>query len=139
MLPARFRLRRRSDVLRVRQTGRPYRHPLLILLVCNSAAGGERSTVNKSEHLLPSRFAFLASRRVGNAVTRNRARRVLREAVRKKLAVVAPGWDCVVIAREPTATAAFADIESALVELFRRARILSPDNPGQAPSGKLAQ
>ena len=46
-----------------------------------------------------SRSGFVTSRRRGNAVERNRARRRLKEAVRLLWDLVAPGWDLVWIAR----------------------------------------
>ncbi|RMF38218.1 MAG: ribonuclease P protein component [Alphaproteobacteria bacterium] len=51
------------------------------------------------------RFGLTASRRIGNAVTRNRARRRLREMARAVLpAHGLPGWDYVLIARRDATT-----------------------------------
>jgi len=51
------------------------------------------------------RVGFTATKKIGNAVTRNRARRRLRAAVRDSLQSVAcPGLDYVLIARYDTAT-----------------------------------
>ena len=48
----------------------------------------------------PPRFGFTCSKKVGNAVARNRARRRLREAARHALAPLArPGWDYVLVGR----------------------------------------
>ena len=48
----------------------------------------------------PPRFGFTCSKKVGNAVRRNRAKRRLREAARLALVPVArPGWDYVLIGR----------------------------------------
>ena len=53
----------------------------------------------------PPRFGFTCSRKVGDAVRRNRAKRRLREVARLVLAPAArPGWDYVLIGR-PAATA----------------------------------
>ncbi len=60
---------------------------------------------NPTEADARPRIGFTASRKVGGAVQRNRARRRLREAVRAVLAVHAKqGLDYVVIAREQTVT-----------------------------------
>lgn len=111
MLPRRFRLRQKDDLVRLREQGRRFRHPLAILLV----------QANDAE---TSRFAFMASRRVGNAVARNRAKRLLREAVRAHLEDAKSGWDCFLIARSSTPEAPFPEVKAAVGELLTRARLL---------------
>jgi ribonuclease P protein component len=105
----RHRLTRSADFSRLRKEGRSWTHPLLVL----SAARNE---------LGHSRFGFIVSRRIGNAVVRNRVKRRLREAVRHHLAEVPPGWDVVLVARAPIVQARFGEIESALCQMLRRAR-----------------
>lgn len=51
-----------------------------------------------------TRFGLITSRKIGNAVQRNRARRIIRESLRHLAAMLEPGWDIVVIAR-PAITA----------------------------------
>jgi ribonuclease P protein component len=68
------------------------------------------------------RAGFTATKRVGNAVVRNRARRRLREAVRLLLPQLGrPGFDYVFIARGGTAERPWArlldDVKSALLRL----------------------
>ena len=46
-----------------------------------------------------SRFAFVASKKVGNSVKRNRARRLMREAFRSFSYKMKPGYDVVFVAR----------------------------------------
>lgn len=58
-----------------------------------------------------ARIGYTASRRVGGAVQRNRARRRLREAVRATLPSRAkPGYDYVVVARQGTLTRSWTDL-----------------------------
>lgn len=116
MLQSQYRLRRPADVERVRQQGEPRRHPFLILLV-------------QPNELTCSRFAFVASRRVGNAVQRNRAKRLLREAIRGQLVNIAPGWDCVLIARPFLLQAATVEVETAVIQSLRRAKLLTVSEP----------
>lgn len=67
---------------------------------------------------------FTATKKIGGAVQRNRAKRRLREASRRLLAVHGrPGWDYVFIAREATLEVGWSrlldDMESALISLAR--------------------
>ena len=112
MLPQPHRLKRSADLAVVQQQGRSWRHPLCILLV---GQGGSKAT----------RFAFIASRRVGNAVVRNRVKRLLREAVRHHLDEIQPGRDCVWIARPLLPQASFAEVETAVLQLLERSKLLS--------------
>lgn len=65
---------------------------------------------------------FTATKKIGNAVIRNKCKRRLREASRKFLSDLGqPGWDYVFIARNVTADIAWQrlldDMESALISL----------------------
>jgi len=71
-----------------------------------------------------SRFGFSVSKRVGGAVVRNRARRLMREATRLRQAMIADGWDVVIIARQPVREANFHRVDRAVEQLLRRARLL---------------
>jgi ribonuclease P protein component len=68
------------------------------------------------------RIGFTATRRIGGAVERNRAKRRLREAIRALAPLhAAPGHDYVLIARQGTARRAWPrlldDVKSALIRL----------------------
>ena len=105
------RLKRRPEFLRVAAAHRKSVTPGLILqaLQRDVAEGGPR-------------VGLTASRRVGKAVERNRARRRLRAAVHAVMPLhAAPGHDYVVIARRATLGRPYAalvdDLETALKRL----------------------
>ncbi|MCB8983886.1 MAG: ribonuclease P protein component [Ardenticatenaceae bacterium] len=110
MLQPQYRLRRSADLRRVREQGRSRRHPLVVLII-------------QPNGLEVSRFAFVASRRVGNAVQRNRARRLLREVIRGHLMEVKPGWDCLLIARQEMRDATLGAVETAVLALLARLQV----------------
>jgi len=126
MLAKRYRLRRGVDVQRVRREGRRWRHPLAILVVLPA----QRNMIHTDDDVeyepaSESRFAFAASRRVGTAVVRNRAKRLLREAVRLQLNEIEPGWDCLILAREQTAHTSYREVEQAVRRLLLRAGLIA--------------
>jgi ribonuclease P protein component len=71
-----------------------------------------------------SRFGVAASRALGTAVDRNRARRRLRAGLAPYLSQVKPGWDIILIARHALGKARFAEIQVALGLLFEQANLL---------------
>ena len=103
------RLRQRQDFSNVYRRGKPYRSDLLIM-----------RALRTDEPL--SRFGFTTSKAVGNAVTRNRVRRRLREAVGSLH--IASGWDIVFNSRVSIAAASYAQIQDTMRTLLDRAELL---------------
>jgi len=67
------------------------------------------------------RVGYTVTKKVGNAVVRNRVRRRLKEAVRVHAAAdMAPGHDYVIVGREDALLAPFAQLKA---ELARRLRL----------------
>jgi ribonuclease P protein component len=70
--------------------------------------------------------AFVAGRRVGGAVHRNRARRILREAWRQVEPGVLEGCDIAWVARQGILGAKTQDLVGEMTELLRGARMMRP-------------
>ena len=77
--------------------------------------------------LAHSRFAVVAGRVTGNAVQRNRAKRVIRAVLNDLLPQVAPGWDLIFIARRPMQTASYQQAQVSTRHLLGRAQLLIED------------
>ncbi len=66
-----------------------------------------------------SRIGFTVTKRVGNAVVRNRVKRRLREVARHDKAHAQTGFDYVVIGRKSTIPRVFSELERDLSGAFR--------------------
>ena len=67
-----------------------------------------------------ARFGITVTRKVGNAVVRNRIKRIVREGCRRVPELFPAGLDVVVMARSSAATARLSDVAGELSELVRR-------------------
>ncbi len=82
-----------------------------------------------------TRFGFSVSKRIGNAVVRNRVKRRLREVTRAT--AVETGFDIVIVARNGASDVEFARIERSIRSLLRRSGVLRQAEDG-VPMGSLA-
>lgn len=109
-----LRLRRPQDFARVRAEGRTFRHPLFFM---NVAPNG----------LPHNRYGIVTAKRIGRAVTRNRARRLLREAVRRIHSEIQQGYDIVLVGRPEMADQPYAVVYNAVTTTFERAALTGSD------------
>ena len=104
-------IKSKQDFEWVFKGGRRYNHPLV------------RTTVLRDGSDDPGRVAFVAPKRLGNAVFRNRCKRVLREAARS-CGLPANGADIIMFATRATHDAHPAEVAGALRKLLDRAGVL---------------
>ena len=110
--PKSRRLTLSGEFRQVRERGVAQHSKLLVLSVLRPAPDGSL------------RVGFITSKRVGNAVERNRLRRRLREIFRLHQDQLAPNLWVVTIARNPARQASYQRLESDWLQLARRASIL---------------
>jgi ribonuclease P protein component len=120
------RVRKRTEFLRIQQQGRRVVSPAFVFMLDRAlCAQGPR-------------LGITASRRVGNAVQRNRAKRLVREAFRT-LRGTWPPVDVVVIVRQGLGNKTLGDVvgewQAARGRILRRcAELIEPRAPGAQAS-----
>lgn len=72
---------------------------------------------------LASRLGVVTSKKIGNAVVRSRARRLLRESFRLHQHDLARAVDLVLVARPSIAERGFADVERDFLRVLRETRL----------------
>jgi ribonuclease P protein component len=96
------RVRRRPEYLRIQNKGRKRHTPSFVVLWTKQSPPGL------------SRFGFSVSRKVGNAVVRNRLKRRLREFCRVNAASLSAGKDFVVIAKPGASRLTYSGVAAEL-------------------------
>jgi ribonuclease P protein component len=117
VLPRQHRLTENRDFKRVFSTGKSHVHRLLIL------------KVRPRPVECPGRWGFSTSAKLGNAVTRNRAKRLVSESVRLLgNQVRESGYDAVLIARPPIRESSMAEVARAVQELLQKAGLIEAEH-----------
>lgn len=78
----------------------------------------------RKNNLPYNRTGFLASKKVGNSVKRNRARRLMRESYRHIKDGLPCGYDFIIIARNTIDGKKCSEVEKSLISAFRRTGVL---------------
>lgn len=100
-------IKSKKDFEKVFKGGRRINHPLVRLTVLPGKEG------------VSSRVAFVAAKRLGNAVYRNRCKRVLRAAVQQSN-FPSTGYEVILFSTNKTAQASSLDVACALNKLVSK-------------------
>jgi ribonuclease P protein component len=103
-------LRSATDFQRIRASGTKWECGFFYVTFLESPAGAAPVR----------RLGVVASRRVGNAVARNRAKRLMRELFRLNQQQLPPACDLVMVARSSITRAGFADLQRRFQGALRR-------------------
>ena len=107
---------RNNDFRRIYARGKSYVSPLVVVYVVK----------NRRKE---ARVGITTSKKVGNAVQRNRSRRVIREAFRALAPRVRPGFDLVLVARGKTPYVKSTDVRRQLERQLQAAGLLREETP----------
>lgn len=118
--PVRYRvLNKNREFTRAYSRGKSFVHPLLVTYVVKT----------RTKKL---RVGITSSKKIGNAVVRNRARRVIRAAMAAQLPPDAGSWDIVFVARGRTAASKSWQLEKVMRRQLIAAGVLAPQDPENA-------
>lgn len=109
------RLTRREDFNKVYRHGKSSANHQFVVYVMNQPSAVEGDSF---------RLGISVSKKIGNAVVRNRLRRMLKEIVRLNGDKIAPRTDLILIVRKPAAEMEYADMEKSVLHVLKRAGIL---------------
>jgi ribonuclease P protein component len=99
------RLTKRSDFLRVQRANVKYVTPSLVVQCASNYSLWQTS----------ARVGFTASKKIGNAVSRNFAKRRMRALISRQSDTLVEATDYVVIARQAMLVKKFSDIEAEMI------------------------
>jgi ribonuclease P protein component len=112
MLPSPERLRTNSEFQAVYKQGRSFSDDWVVLYFL------------KTPELLGRQVGFSVSKKVGNAVVRNRTKRRMREIYTHVLGDMPGGFQAIFIARKSASTAPYKDLDHAMRKLLIKAGLL---------------
>ncbi|MDR4493276.1 MAG: ribonuclease P protein component [Nitrospirales bacterium] len=108
-----FFLTKTAEFERVRKKGSAIRNLFFTMVYSTSKQAGF------------SRIGVIAGRRVGNAVKRNRLKRVCRELVRGSITSILPGYECILYPKTRMLQASFGEVKRVWNEMLNEIGLIS--------------
>jgi ribonuclease P protein component len=109
-----LRLRNREEFSRIYRSGKSFANGQFVVYWSRQPAAE------------PFRLGVSASRKIGNAVVRNRLRRVVKEIVRLHADRIVPQVDLILIVRKPAVSMKTKELERSVLHVLRKAGLLKP-------------
>ena len=114
--PATLRVKKRREFLRIQGVGGKHHLRHFLVFVVPPAS-------RPVDLVMPARLGVTVTRKVGCAVVRNRIKRFVREAFRRKRGNFTPGYDMVWVAKQSAAEVGYAEVLQAMDALSKRPRL----------------
>ena len=112
-----YKLRKNTEFRVVYRKGKSYANNLLVLYVLKNKR-------NLDENNIPyNKVGISVSKKVGNSVVRSRSKRLIYESYRLNKDNMITGHDFIFIARSGINEKKYSDVESAMINLFKKAGI----------------
>ncbi|WP_425805863.1 ribonuclease P protein component [Desulfitobacterium sp. Sab5] len=108
MLARNLRLRRNKDYKTVFAQGKSFSSKYVVFYIM----GGTK------------KYGFIASKKVGNAVQRNRAKRLMREVIRRHLSELPQNLEIICIARASLKGVSYSEVERCVLNALKKAKVL---------------
>ncbi|NIK79297.1 ribonuclease P protein component [Paenibacillus castaneae] len=107
-----LRLRNREDFSRIYRSGKSFANGQFVVYW------------SKQPSADPFRLGVSASKKIGNAVVRNRMRRMLKEIVRQHENRIVPKTDFILIVRKPATVMKMKEMEKSVLHVLKKAGLL---------------
>ncbi|MDD4400335.1 MAG: ribonuclease P protein component [Desulfitobacteriaceae bacterium] len=107
MIPRNFKLKK-NEFKKIFEAGKSYPGKYVVLVILKSSD--------------EKKVGFIASKKVGNAVERNRARRLIREVIRLNISHIIEGTQIICIARATIKGACYTDVEKSILQSLKRSK-----------------